>query len=164
MCRLHDSILSLSTCLNYFFYSEFTSFQGIMYSPDDDICTEVSETDCQSWSTSQTIPSCVGFHLKRISVNKYELTEWELAMVKYFLRNALVLEELIVICITSMPLADRILLNATLQKLPRGSMTCSIKVQWCSNCLPSIAACVGTSLTPDFPVNFQLSHRKIVQP
>ncbi|KAL6558037.1 hypothetical protein OROMI_018387 [Orobanche minor] len=105
--------------------------EGIAYEFDEEeeVYMRVSEKECQSWSKTQVIPSCLGFHLKRISIKSYARTHWELEMVKYFLRNTLVLEELMVVCDTSVPLADRILLDSTLQKLPRGSMACSIEVQ-----------------------------------
>ncbi|KAL6565550.1 hypothetical protein OROHE_004605 [Orobanche hederae] len=105
--------------------------EGIAYEFDEEeeVYMRVAEKECQSWSKTQVIPSCLGFHLKRISIKGYAQTHWELEMVKYFLRNTLVLEELMIVCDTSVPLADRILLDSTLQKLPRGSMTCSIEVQ-----------------------------------
>lgn len=95
----------------------------------DERYVEVANEECQAWSRTQTIPSCLRFHLKRITLKKYQLTEWELEMVRYFLKNALVLEELVVVCMSSVPLTDRISLDCTLKKLPRGSLYCSIKVR-----------------------------------
>ncbi|XP_010687893.2 F-box/LRR-repeat protein At4g14103 [Beta vulgaris subsp. vulgaris] len=90
---------------------------------------EMSKLECESWSGSQIIPSCLRSHLKRIVINDYEGTKWELEMVKYFLKNASVLEELVVTCHESMAMADRISLGSTFQKLSRASMACSVKAE-----------------------------------
>lgn len=89
----------------------------------------MSKLECESWSGSQIIPSCLRSHLKRIVINDYEGTKWELEMVKYFLKNASVLEELVVTCHESMAMADRISLGSTFQKLSRASMACSVKAE-----------------------------------
>uniref|UniRef100_A0A803LZF2 FBD domain-containing protein n=1 Tax=Chenopodium quinoa TaxID=63459 RepID=A0A803LZF2_CHEQI len=112
--------------------------QGV-YSWNKGIMAEIDEQherylmltreEIESWSKTQVIPSCLRFHLKRIIIEEYLQTEWELEMVKYFLRNASVLEELLVVCKTTEPLADKIQLGRALQELPRGSMTCSINVE-----------------------------------
>ncbi|XP_021717558.1 F-box/LRR-repeat protein At1g06630-like isoform X1 [Chenopodium quinoa] len=113
------------------FLETLSLLEGIVFDDgeDDEQYMEMSGQECKSWSCTPIIPSCLASNLKRISVHDYKLTEWELEVVKYFLRSSLVLEELDVALECWKSETERISLNETLQKLPRASKTCSIKVR-----------------------------------
>lgn len=93
---------------------------------DEEYHRLAAELECQYWSTTQAIPSCFKFYLKRIVIGKYLGLELEFEMVKYVLKNALVLEELVIACTSKV---DMMMLESALKKLPRGSIDCSIKIR-----------------------------------
>ncbi|KAL2936278.1 hypothetical protein RDABS01_023656 [Bienertia sinuspersici] len=81
-------------------------------------------------ATLPVIPSCCRCHLKRIEMRNFHGSEREMDMLQFFLRHALVLEELVIFWRSHIKKAvvDKMKLQSTLQNFPRASVTCSIKV------------------------------------
>ncbi|XP_074319205.1 F-box/LRR-repeat protein At4g14103-like [Silene latifolia] len=86
---------------------------------------EPAELERQYFSTSQEIPWCCGSSLKRIEIETYWGTERELELVKFLLRSASVLEELVI----SECRVNKLSLERKLTQLPRASWACSIQVR-----------------------------------
>ncbi|XP_021762981.1 F-box/LRR-repeat protein At2g42730-like [Chenopodium quinoa] len=101
-------------------------------------CNKVERLqEVDNLNKSEAIPFCLESHLKRIEINIYSpWSNLEQAMVKYFLRWSLVLEELVITYPNMYTLAERILLEREVQRLPKGSSNYSIKVQ-SSSCNPA---------------------------
>ncbi|XP_021749667.1 F-box/LRR-repeat protein At4g14103-like [Chenopodium quinoa] len=77
------------------------------------------------------VPSCCRNHLKRIVIKYYYGIERELCLIRFLLRYALVLEDLVLFR-RKFAKADRMFLENTLQNLPRASVACSIHVLNCN--------------------------------
>ncbi|XP_021749198.1 F-box protein At4g09920-like [Chenopodium quinoa] len=109
------------------FLEELTLTQGIRYVGDetDDAYMMVSDRDCQPWRRTQTVPSCLGSHFKKFVIMECYHSELDREIIKYFMRNSLVLEELVVVvCHPSVTQAAR----TYYEELPRASITCSVTV------------------------------------
>ncbi|KAL2936225.1 hypothetical protein RDABS01_023351, partial [Bienertia sinuspersici] len=81
-------------------------------------------------ATLPVIPSCCRCHLKRIEMRRFHESEREMDIIQFFLRHALILEELVIFWSPHIKKAvvDKMKLQSTLQNFPRASVTCSIKV------------------------------------
>ncbi|KAL2927542.1 hypothetical protein RDABS01_019873 [Bienertia sinuspersici] len=112
------------------FLETLTFPQGIAFGDccEDVVYVEVSERECQSWRSTQIVPSCLANHLRKITVVGYLRTHWELEIVKYFLRSSLLLEELDLYITSFMGKTTLIADYRMLQNLPRASKTCSIRL------------------------------------
>ncbi|KAI3899482.1 hypothetical protein MKW92_036759 [Papaver armeniacum] len=84
--------------------------------------------------TSNIVPRCLLRHLKTIKVQKFEGLPEELQLVKYFLKNARVLQVLVIESgITSKSVAELKKRTKIMQRLlmyPRASKSCKVKFQF----------------------------------
>lgn len=75
------------------------------------------------------VPECCKSHLKKIVIELYFGDEREVDLIRFLLRYALVLEELVVLPHNPPHEApDRMLMESTLRNLPKASPYCSIQV------------------------------------
>ncbi|XP_074319207.1 F-box/LRR-repeat protein At4g14103-like isoform X2 [Silene latifolia] len=86
---------------------------------------EAADLERLYFSTTQEIPSCCSTSLKRIEIETYWGTERELELVRFLLRSASVLEELVI----SECQVNQVSLERKLTQLPRASWACSIRVK-----------------------------------
>ncbi|XVF03946.1 hypothetical protein REPUB_Repub05bG0037400 [Reevesia pubescens] len=78
------------------------------------------------WSPPEKVPSCLLFHLKEIVFGEFHGGSRHLIeMIKYFLKNAIVLENL-KICMNSLEEKEQLEITKELLRLPRISMKCQV--------------------------------------
>ncbi|XP_021736530.1 putative F-box/LRR-repeat protein At3g44810 [Chenopodium quinoa] len=103
-------------------------YEGTM---GDDITKKELELEREFFRTDHEIPVCCRYHLRRIVIKEYFGIEREVVISHFFLRHALVLEEL-VICLArdryAIPYQNHISVENTLKNSPKASVTCSIQV------------------------------------
>ncbi|KAL2925912.1 hypothetical protein RDABS01_023341 [Bienertia sinuspersici] len=78
-----------------------------------------------------TTLECCKSHLKRIEIHNYFGDKREIDLIRFLLRNALVLEELVVLpcrCPSYYESPDQKSMESTLKSLPKTSINCSIQV------------------------------------
>ncbi|XP_074266434.1 F-box/LRR-repeat protein At4g14103-like [Silene latifolia] len=93
---------------------------------------EIADLEDQTWKTSNVIRRCFQYSLKRIVIEKYVGIARELNIIKFLLRKASVLLELVV-CLSpkafGLPSDEHMLSESTLKELPRASsFSCSVRV------------------------------------
>ncbi|XP_047320920.1 F-box/LRR-repeat protein At4g14103-like [Impatiens glandulifera] len=76
-----------------------------------------------NWSPPENVPSCLLFHLKEIEIKDFRGLPDELILIKYLLKNALVLEKMLIECHL---LEDDDNITEKLQKFGKGSDSCHI--------------------------------------
>ncbi|CAK9175525.1 unnamed protein product [Ilex paraguariensis] len=76
------------------------------------------------WDHCGPVPTCLLFNLKVIDIGAFKGKKGELKIVKYFLKNAEVLETLNVSPL--MPEAEELKITKLLLKIPRGSSSCKV--------------------------------------
>ncbi|KAK9741414.1 hypothetical protein RND81_03G103800 [Saponaria officinalis] len=97
------------------------------------VCSDLSREDirtsreeAKAWRTNKTIPSCYMSRLKRIQVNDCYERNRELNMIRFFLRQAPALTELVIWVYEGF---NPIALQRQLEQVLRASTLCSITVQ-----------------------------------
>ncbi|XP_021736748.1 F-box/FBD/LRR-repeat protein At5g56420-like [Chenopodium quinoa] len=93
--------------------------------------SKLQELKLECFRAASAIPSCCRYHLKRIVIKEYYGSfNREVEITKYFLRQALVLEELVIFRAqkSRIPFPDKRSIETTLKNYPRASSTCSIQV------------------------------------
>ncbi|KAK9748379.1 hypothetical protein RND81_02G053200 [Saponaria officinalis] len=94
--------------------------------PSSDECyIEAVESERNFFRTNQGTPCCKS-SLKKIFIKKYWGSFRELELVRFLLKIASVLEELLIVCVDT---EEKSSLETTLMHLPRASSNCSIIVQ-----------------------------------
>ncbi|KAH9625263.1 hypothetical protein KSS87_022173 [Heliosperma pusillum] len=92
---------------------------------------EIAVLEDQTWKTTNVTPKCFQSNLRRIVIEKYVGIQRELNIIKFLLRKASVLRDLVVGLSPKafdLPGHDHMLFESTLKELPRASVTCSIRV------------------------------------
>lgn len=114
-----------------FFYLLLFTLQGLIDNYDDKYCEfgrKQLELEREFFRTAREIPLCCRYHLKRIVIKRYYGEERERRLIQFFLRHALVLEELVIYPVSEVSFSDRMLVQNTLNNLPKASVTCLIQV------------------------------------
>ncbi|MCH85544.1 F-box/RNI/FBD-like domain protein, partial [Trifolium medium] len=83
----------------------------------------------RTWEPQSTIvPKCLKSHLNHIHIEGYQGFEDELAFAEYILRNGLVLKTMLIFVDTSMDLTNKHRSLERLTHIPKGSVTCQLKL------------------------------------
>ncbi|XP_058211330.1 putative F-box/LRR-repeat protein At4g00320 [Rhododendron vialii] len=131
--ELLSQLLVKSPCLESLVFEEGYHIEHgeDEYDEEDDSGGDDKPLLWHDWHPPQNVPSCLPSNLKLVKFLKFRGGDGDLQMVAYFLKNAEVLEKLIIDCESygeefDVP-EDQLKITAKLLMLPRASRTCQIE-------------------------------------